>query len=72
MEKSGETLDRVYKYYGIWSSNRSTPEFRVIQGEMAPILSEFNSKISQALCYNGISKSMYISIQNTLSLNFKS
>jgi len=25
----------------------STPEFRVIQGEMAPILSEFNSKISQ-------------------------
>ena len=47
MEKSGETLDRVYKYYGIWSSNRSTPEFRVIQGEMAPILSEFNSKISQ-------------------------
>jgi len=47
MEKSGETLDRVYKYYGIWSSNMSTPEFRVIQGEMAPILSEFNSKISQ-------------------------
>ena len=47
MEKSGETLERVYKYYGIWSSNMSTPEFRVIQGEMAPILSEFNSKISQ-------------------------
>jgi peptidyl-dipeptidase Dcp len=47
MEKAGETLDRIYRYYGIWSSNMSTPEFRVIQGEMAPILSEFNSKISQ-------------------------
>lgn len=47
MEKAGETLSRVYKYYGIWSSNMSTPEFRVIQGEMAPVLSSFNSKISQ-------------------------
>jgi len=47
MEKAGEELDRVYKYYGIWSSNLSSPEFREIQGEMAPILSDFNSKISQ-------------------------
>lgn len=47
MEKSGEVLDRVLKYYGIWSSNLSSPEFREIQGEMAPILSEFRSKISQ-------------------------
>ena len=47
MEKSGEVLDRVQKYYGIWSSNLSSPEFRKIQGEMAPILSEFHSKISQ-------------------------
>ncbi|MDD3721239.1 MAG: M3 family metallopeptidase [Lutibacter sp.] len=47
MEKSGEVLDRVFKYYGIWSANLSSPEFRKIQGEMAPILSEFGSKISQ-------------------------
>jgi len=47
MEKAGETLRRVFKYYGIWSGNMSTPEFRVIQGEMAPVLSEFSSKISQ-------------------------
>jgi peptidyl-dipeptidase Dcp len=47
MEKSGETLNRIFKYYGIWSSNVSSPEFREIQGEMAPILSEFRSKISQ-------------------------
>ena len=47
LEKSGEALDRVFKYYGIWSSNISSPEFRAIQSEMAPIISEFNSKISQ-------------------------
>ncbi|WP_372745491.1 M3 family metallopeptidase [Lutibacter sp.] len=47
LEKSGETLDRVFTYYGIWSSNMSSPEFREIESEMAPILSEFNSKISQ-------------------------
>lgn len=47
MEKSGEVLDRVQNYYGIWSSNMSSPEFRKIQGEMAPIMSEFRSKISQ-------------------------
>jgi len=47
LEKAGETLDRVFSYYGIWSSNTSSAEFRKIQGEMAPILSEFSSKISQ-------------------------
>lgn len=47
LEKSGEALDRVRRYYGIWSSNVSSSEFRKIQGEMAPKLSEFNSKISQ-------------------------
>ncbi len=47
MERSGRTLSRVFSYWGIWSSNRSTPEFREIQQEMAPVLSEFNSKITQ-------------------------
>jgi peptidyl-dipeptidase Dcp len=47
LEKSGKALDRVFTYYGIWSSNVSSPEFRKIQGEMAPILSDFRSKISQ-------------------------
>lgn len=46
-EKAGAALDRVFTYYGIWSSNVSSPEFREIQSEMAPIISEFNSKISQ-------------------------
>ena len=47
LEKSGEALDRVFSYYGIWSANMSSPEFRKIQSEMAPILSDFRSKISQ-------------------------
>jgi peptidyl-dipeptidase Dcp len=47
MEKAGEDLNRVFTYYGIWSSNMSTPEFRKIQGELAPQISEFRSKISQ-------------------------
>jgi peptidyl-dipeptidase Dcp len=47
MERAGEELDRVFTYYGIWSSNMSTPEFREIQAELAPKISEFSSKISQ-------------------------
>jgi peptidyl-dipeptidase Dcp len=47
MEKAGSALDRINRYYGIWSANISSPEFREIQGEMAPILSDFRSKISQ-------------------------
>jgi peptidyl-dipeptidase Dcp len=47
MEKAGEKLDRVFVYWGIWSSNLSTPEFRKLQGEMAPLLSDFRSKITQ-------------------------
>jgi peptidyl-dipeptidase Dcp len=46
-EKAGEDLSRVFTYYGIWSSNVSSPDFREIQKEMSPIISEFNSKISQ-------------------------
>ncbi|WP_091410971.1 M3 family metallopeptidase [Aquimarina amphilecti] len=47
LEKSGQELSRVFTYYGILSSNMSSPEFRKIQKEMAPELSDFRSKISQ-------------------------
>ena len=47
MERSGEVLDRVFTYYGIFSSNVSSPEFREVQRELAPKLSEYRSKISQ-------------------------
>lgn len=47
MERAGEDLGRVFTYWGIWSSNLSSPEFRAIQAEMAPKLAEFSSKITQ-------------------------
>ena len=47
MEKSGAALERAFTYYGIWSSNKSSPEFRDVQSEMAPKISEYSSKISQ-------------------------
>ncbi|MFC6998832.1 M3 family metallopeptidase [Rufibacter roseus] len=46
-EKAGEALNRAFTYYGIWSSNMSSPEFRKIQAELAPKISDFRSKISQ-------------------------
>ncbi|MDR5590533.1 M3 family metallopeptidase [Christiangramia sp. SM2212] len=47
MEKAGQKLDRAFTYYGIYSSNVSSPEFREVQKELAPEISEFSSKISQ-------------------------
>ncbi|APU66767.1 M3 family metallopeptidase [Christiangramia flava] len=47
LELSGKELERAFVYYGIFSSNVSNPEFREVQKEMAPQISEFNSKISQ-------------------------
>lgn len=47
MERSGDEFDRVMTYWGIWSANLSTPEFRAIQTEMVTKLSEFRTKITQ-------------------------
>lgn len=47
MERTGEPLGRALTYYGIWSSNLSSADFRKIQAEMAPKLSEYQSKITQ-------------------------
>jgi peptidyl-dipeptidase Dcp len=47
MERAGKPLDRTMTYFSIWGSNISTPEFRAIQAEMAPKLSEYQSKITQ-------------------------
>ncbi|MDG2081333.1 MAG: M3 family metallopeptidase [Bacteroidales bacterium] len=47
MERAGKELDRAFAYYGILSGNMSTPEFRAIQAELAPLFSEFRSKITQ-------------------------
>ncbi|MGY5850929.1 M3 family metallopeptidase [Salegentibacter sp. F14] len=47
MEKAGQELRRVFTYYGIFSSNMSSPEFREVQKELSPKISEYSSKISQ-------------------------
>ena len=47
LERSGAELGRVFAYYGIMSSNVSSPEFREIQSNLAPKLSVFSSSISQ-------------------------
>jgi len=47
LEKAGDDLGRVFTYWGIWSANLSSNDFRAIQREMSPKLSDFNSKITQ-------------------------
>ena len=47
LEKAGVELSRIYTYYGIWRSNKSSPEFREIQGKLSPKLSAFSTKIIQ-------------------------
>jgi peptidyl-dipeptidase Dcp len=47
LEKAGRTLNRVYAYYGIWSSNLSSPEFQKVEQEMSPKLAAFQDEIVQ-------------------------
>jgi peptidyl-dipeptidase Dcp len=47
LEATGDELGRVFTYYGIWSSNMSSPDFRAVQQEMAPKMSAFFSQINQ-------------------------
>ncbi len=47
MERAGEAIGRVFTYYGIWSSNLSTPEFRAVQQRLAPRLAAYQSAITQ-------------------------
>ena len=47
LERAGHTYDRVTTLYFIWASNMSTPEFQVVQREMAPRLAAFNDQITQ-------------------------
>jgi len=47
MERVGETLNRVGTLYNVWQSTMSTPDFQVVQKEMAPKLAAFSDKITQ-------------------------
>lgn len=65
MERAGQALGRAFKYYGIFSANRSTPEFRAIQAELAPLISEFQSKITQNESLFQRIKTVYDAAQKT-------
>jgi peptidyl-dipeptidase Dcp len=47
LEKAGHTLDRVTTIYGIWGSTMASPEFQVVQREMAPSWPPFSDQITQ-------------------------
>ncbi len=47
LESSGEALDRLFPYYGIWANNNSSPAFRELQGKLVPKFSSMSSKITQ-------------------------
>jgi peptidyl-dipeptidase Dcp len=47
LERAGGTLDRVSTLYGVWGSTMSSPEYQVVQREMAPRLAAFNDQITQ-------------------------
>ena len=47
LEKAGQTLDRVGTVYAVWQSTMSSPDFQVVQREMAPKLAAFSDKITQ-------------------------
>jgi len=47
LERTGRTLDRVTTVYGVWAGTMASPEFQVVQREMAPKLAAFNDQITQ-------------------------
>ena len=47
LERAGRTLDRVRTLYGVWGSTMSSPEYQVVQREMAPRLAAFEDQIYQ-------------------------
>ncbi|MFN2498105.1 MAG: M3 family metallopeptidase [Pyrinomonadaceae bacterium] len=47
LERSGRKLDRVVTVYGVWGATMASPEFQVVQREMAPKLAAFSDQITQ-------------------------
>jgi peptidyl-dipeptidase Dcp len=47
LERGGRTLNRVGTLYGVWGATMSTPDYQLVQREMAPKLAAFNDKITQ-------------------------
>ena len=75
LERSGRTLDRVGTIYGVWGGTMASPEFQVVQREMAPKLAAFNDQITQnealfkriEAVYNSPAKNKLTSEQQRLS-----
>ena len=69
MEAAGERLGRAFTYFGIWSSNLSSPEVRKLQMEYSPKFSEMGSKISQnKKLFERVKKVYEDSLKNPLEL----
>ncbi len=47
LERAGRKLNRVGAVYAVWASTMASPDFQVVQREMAPKLAAFNDKITQ-------------------------
>jgi peptidyl-dipeptidase Dcp len=47
LERAGRRLDRAGAIYGVWRANMSTPEFRIIERELAPQLAAFSDRVTQ-------------------------
>ncbi|WP_245768391.1 M3 family metallopeptidase [Stigmatella aurantiaca] len=47
MEDSGRTLNDVGTVFGVWASTLNSPEFQIIEREMAPKLAAFSDEIYQ-------------------------
>jgi peptidyl-dipeptidase Dcp len=47
LERSGRTLNRVTTLYGVWGATMSSPEYQVVEREMAPRLASFLDQVFQ-------------------------
>ena len=75
MERTGGKLDRVTTVYGVWSSTMNSPDFQLVQREMAPRLAALNDKITQnealfkriEAVYNSPDKKKWTPVQQRLA-----
>ena len=47
LDRSGQTLSRVTALYGVWGATMASPEYQVVQREMAPRLAALTDEIRQ-------------------------
>ena len=47
LEASGSSLSRALVFWRVWSASESTPEFRLVQAEVAPLLADYESAVNQ-------------------------